>query len=357
MRNLRILKLVILITIYPLSGSSQEDGLSIVQKASEACKILNSVKYFINKTPVVDSSERSSFKGSIRLSKNASIKNPIFSGYLYQCEIDILGNDGKKLKVTASYDGENLYIKRGTELTKFANPSSQTIMRKLGFELYLLIFHGFTKPDGLDFLIERALTREPDTLINGVPSYHIKATSSFPISPGSSEERKTTSDWFFATHDNLPIGYRDNNYFSTIQILEKNFKTDPNDFAILDNDQLTFSAKSNKDVQEENLLGDGSIAPDWTSKTLIGEYLKLSNLRGKIVLIDFWGTWCPPCIRSMPNIQKIHEKYNDVMVIGIAVKDEPLKVKKFIYKNEFSYTIIPEGTDIAKLYNVAEYPT
>ena len=70
----------------------------------------------------------------------------------------------------------------------------------------------------------------------------------------------------------------------------------------------------------------GDRAPDFTIQTLKGEELKLADFRGKYVLLDFWATWCAPCLAEMPNLQAIQDQYaNDprFVVIGLSVDDQP----------------------------------
>jgi peroxiredoxin len=66
--------------------------------------------------------------------------------------------------------------------------------------------------------------------------------------------------------------------------------------------------------------GKGSPAPDFTLKKINGGELKLSSLRGKAVIVDFWDTWCPPCRKAMPHLQALSETYSDdLVVVGVAL--------------------------------------
>jgi thiol-disulfide isomerase/thioredoxin len=92
-------------------------------------------------------------------------------------------------------------------------------------------------------------------------------------------------------------------------------------------------------------------APNFTLKTPSGESLSLDSLKGKVILVDFWATWCKPCIASMPDIQKFHEKYQSkgLVVLGISIDDDgPKKVVPFLAKSKtkFTYPILldPTGT-------------
>jgi thiol-disulfide isomerase/thioredoxin len=80
-------------------------------------------------------------------------------------------------------------------------------------------------------------------------------------------------------------------------------------------------------------------APNFTIKTLeSGESLSLASLKGNVVLIDFWATWCPPCIEGLPITQAVYDKYKDKGLKVIAVSDEDKDtVKKFIDENKYTF--------------------
>jgi peroxiredoxin len=70
--------------------------------------------------------------------------------------------------------------------------------------------------------------------------------------------------------------------------------------------------------------------------------VSLENLRGKVVLLDFWATWCKPCARSMPELQKLHEQYagQGLAVLGISIDEEAeKKVPAFLAKRELTYAM------------------
>ena len=102
-------------------------------------------------------------------------------------------------------------------------------------------------------------------------------------------------------------------------------------------------------------------APDFSFTTAEGEYLSLDDLRGKVVLLDFWGTWCPPCVESIPELRNLHKRYSkdpSFMVIGISSDSDEQEWKDFTVKNKM---IWPQYRDkdrkVQRAFNVRAWPT
>lgn len=115
------------------------------------------------------------------------------------------------------------------------------------------------------------------------------------------------------------------------------------------------------------LLANGTAAPDFTAYAPGGKAVKLSDFKGKVVLVDFWATWCGPCKVTMPNMEKIHKKFGaqGLVVLGVCVWDTQAKFDQWQTSPEVktSYLKIfdPAGRDpqnIAKAkYSVSGIPT
>ena len=102
-------------------------------------------------------------------------------------------------------------------------------------------------------------------------------------------------------------------------------------------------------------------APDFSFTSSEGEYITLEDLRGKVVLLDFWGTWCPPCVESVPelrNLQKKYAKEPSFVLIGISSDSDEEAWRDFTAKNKM---IWPQYRDkdrrIQRAFGVRAFPT
>ena len=105
----------------------------------------------------------------------------------------------------------------------------------------------------------------------------------------------------------------------------------------------------------------GDAAPAFTLKDLDGKDVSLASLAGKVVLLDFWATWCNPCKAAMPFIQKIHDEYKGkgVMVYGVNTGDtKDGAAKKYMAEKGYTYPCLLAGDDLAnKSYGTSAIPT
>ncbi|MFC0214902.1 redoxin domain-containing protein [Paenibacillus chartarius] len=104
----------------------------------------------------------------------------------------------------------------------------------------------------------------------------------------------------------------------------------------------------------------GDKAPDFSLTGLDGKPYKLSDLKGKSVILNFWGTYCPPCKDEMPALQRAYDKWKaqGVEYVGANIGENAITVKGFMDQNKLTLPIWmdPEQT-VRKQYGVSEYPT
>ncbi len=122
------------------------------------------------------------------------------------------------------------------------------------------------------------------------------------------------------------------------------------------------------DVSEEKVdpkvaLRPGTEAPDFSATTVEGSAISLQDLRGKYVMLDFWGTWCGPCIDALPVIKQAYEKYGgaDFEIVGIANEVSADGFETFLKNENINWPqileIYEENNTIQELYSVNSYPT
>ena len=103
----------------------------------------------------------------------------------------------------------------------------------------------------------------------------------------------------------------------------------------------------------------GDVAPDFVLQSLNGQTRKLSNYRGKVVLVNLWATWCPPCVEELPVLSKLAEDYaaRGLVVLGVAGDEDTQAVRDFLAKSPVKFEVLfdPKGA-IGTQYGITGYP-
>ncbi|MEO2177768.1 MAG: TlpA disulfide reductase family protein [bacterium] len=100
-------------------------------------------------------------------------------------------------------------------------------------------------------------------------------------------------------------------------------------------------------------------APDFTLKSMSGENLRLEELRGKVVLINFWASWCGPCRQEMPILDRIHQRYEPTgfSVLGVNVESDPTKARKIADRTRVKFPLVlDQKQQVSEAYNVEAMP-
>ena len=114
--------------------------------------------------------------------------------------------------------------------------------------------------------------------------------------------------------------------------------------------------------QVEAVAADGELAPDFELPDLQGNPLKLSSLRGKYVVLDFWGSWCIWCIRGIPSMKEAYAKHKDKMeILGIDCRDSEAKWKAAVEEHQLPWLQVrcddQQLPTLGRQYSLEGFPT
>jgi thiol-disulfide isomerase/thioredoxin len=104
----------------------------------------------------------------------------------------------------------------------------------------------------------------------------------------------------------------------------------------------------------------GQAAPEIALKDLSGKPIKLSSLKGKVVLVDFWASWCGPCRESMPFLDKLSKSYGEqgLVVLGVNIDNDAAAARKFLKDLPVSFAVVNDAEkQVAKAYAPPTMPS
>jgi thiol-disulfide isomerase/thioredoxin len=104
----------------------------------------------------------------------------------------------------------------------------------------------------------------------------------------------------------------------------------------------------------------GKAAADFKLTSIGGKEISLQDLKGKFVLLDFWATWCEPCRRDLPAVEKLHQEFHrkGLVVLGVDGREDSEAVRQFLSSSKLSYPILlTPDSGMIQSYNVTAFPT
>lgn len=113
-------------------------------------------------------------------------------------------------------------------------------------------------------------------------------------------------------------------------------------------------AKDNKEIKI------GTQAPNFSLEQLNTKPLKLSDLKGKGVVLNFWGSWCEPCKAEFPELEKQYQRFQSegIEVVGVNISETPLAIQQFVDQYHVSFPILMDRqSEITRLYQIGPIPT
>ena len=363
MKLMPFILFLVLSTFLPHAFSQAElpDPVEILKKAKEAVKNLESISYHAEHhvIGVIKLKEGYTFitpyDGTIKLAR-IHHEDPIGAKLIIT-----LGNASKNqlMPVEISYDGKKIKkINKRSKIFYVNDPDDKGMYLLAGAEDLILDEFKTNDPFVREFSASE-INYKGMAIIDGVRCHIIHF-----VFPEESQPRQVW--WYLGAEDYLPRQVRKfsdrkpGEEYEDILTLSQLRPNIP-----IRNEEFNLVAPEDFQIKEyagwgkgKPSLSIGDIAPAWTLSDPNGKQYSLGDYNGKIVVLDFWATWCLPCAKIMPQIQKIHDQFNDrgISVFGINIWDQGDAVK-FMNKHGYSYAVLLKGDNIAKAYGVNAIPT
>lgn len=347
-----------------LRAGDEPDIRAILQKVDENTKALQSVSYTADfhgegdKT-IVDRIGRVRGKVIARKSKK-SLMGSIFGSAgevaRYEGEVQLPGNEDWT-PFSIACDGRNVYRidPFANTLTRGTLPGAEQLLKRGR----TLLMQEFVHPTPFSDELNATKTEyEGEKEIGGVPCHviyvHYKMNG-------------IRARWYFAKEDLLPRrvdriinGTEKGATVLAISDLKVDPETDAATFKLEAPEGFISKEFTPGDEEADQLLAIGSAAPDFSLESPDGKEVKLSSLKGQVVVLDFWATWCGPCKLAMPGVQKLSEEFADkpVKVFGISTWERASgKPAEYMKEKKYTYNLLLNGDEVAEEYKLEGLPT
>lgn len=196
-----------------------------------------------------------------------------------------------------------------------------------------------------------------------VQAYNLRGIAIQKQSEGKDQKKLLDAEAAFRLAVTAKADYPESHYNLGVVLLQQN--RDPEGVAELKKylelapDQF-LSAEARKIIENPRRARE-PFAPDFSITTSEGEYISLDDLKGKVVLLDFWGTWCPPCVASLPSLRELNKKYSKhetFVMLGISSDGDEDKWSNFIVKEKMVWPqFLDRQRAVQRAFKVSAFPT
>jgi thiol-disulfide isomerase/thioredoxin len=346
----------------------QPDPLAIMRSADEAIGRLDSLALNVHSRGIGTLATRSPETHGDVLLRRASGRDPL--GWAFHIEGTARHGEDTRRLLTA-YDGRGVRSIREHEEAVIESPwehSADPMSDGAGWSLIWLVRWGelVSRPFGGEGRPWRARyegVAEVDGTVCDVVNVDYSETP---------DPNLFSAWWFIGRDDSLPrrvdlhmVDHRHGDGFLLITLsgLRPDAPVDSDLFTLATPEGFELRAAERPAVSTSRRgrptgVPFGEIAPDWTLEDPTGREHSLSDYRGKVVVMHFWATWCPPCRRAMPGLQALHEKHKDrgLVVFGVNSWESGDPVAHMDAEG-YKYTLLLDGDAVAGLYSVSALPT
>lgn len=345
------MKSLFALTLFSITAYGQVES-DILIKAAESIKKLKSIKY-----TVVEQNRHENISADVTLMRDKPY--PLFGiSRIKVIGIAINDHGSEQIQFTSNGTSFQYYDVSQSKVIQIDEPTDRKLFRTSISKYLLLPLIVYHNEKPFENIVKQLKTVSiiHDTII--FEQAAIKVRVSFESKNFDGSPLLLSSYWYFRKTDYLVIGQVSKVSRIFLKIKEVNQEYTETEFSLIDERQI--KRVTGNEPRSEGLLPVGSNAPNFTLQSpTLGEFTLYKN-RGKVILLDFWGTWCAPCIKAMPEIQKIHNYFTtqDVLIIGVSVEPEQAtKPEQFMNKKGFTYPILLGGTSITEPYQVMIFPT
>lgn len=357
--------------IGPGIGADTLDAKKIFLQAAQAIKNVKNVSYKANYSGTgAFSTHTQNVTGEMVIEKLA-FDNPLRAKFAANGLYISTGGD-ESLDFHTTFNGTTVYKLRPKEnvvlqkILEGNNPTERTlgfVTSFFGGGAYQIAMLEFVEVDPLARQTQAdVLDYEGRTVVEGTPCHviYIEYTIDF-----MGNKRKNRERWYFGVRDNLPRKFeslatddkgRHGSYNLTLSDLKINTKINDSVFKVVT--PKGYAIKQYEPPTRVASLPINSIAPQWKLFDENNQEHSSKDYLGKVVILDFWATWCGPCIRAMPDLQKLHDKFKSrgVEVFGVNAWEES-NAAAYMKQRGFNYTLLLKGEGVAKSYNVSTLPS
>lgn len=367
-RGARVALAVMIASLLPCSRAEFSDGAAaqapdarqILREAGDACRSVRSIEYVEEQEPTKEEGDhRHQFRATVRQAR-AGVPVAGFLPGKFAVEGTIVHAGREPTPFAFSYDGNTLRALDASEKTikVLKSPAPYTTGQLLG-AVGMTGLRQFTEEQPFRNVLEHAERVEHEGMktVHGVACHIVAVTST--VEHPALGKKAVVSRWYIGADDKLPRGAELGGVRRTARITSLNRALPETAFVLQPRKGYGERLVTGTEPKRKGLLPVGADAPDWKLNDPEGRAHMLSEYRGRLVLLDFWGTWCVPCRLTMPGIQSLHEKFKDrgVVVLGVTLGgDEAGDPVAFMKAHGFTYRILLKGDDVSPLYNVAVLP-
>lgn len=321
--------------IEQVSGQNINSG-AIVEAYKNAMKSLTSIEYELSGYGI-NSGDSSWIKGIVTYKEGTDYDQNRFHFH------GETGQNGFIRQLEFSDNNEHYFIRESDNTIRTFKNVSQALL-KIGLKPSHHVFNGpFSSAPQYGYISnESKVEFISHEVVEGVECIKLKVTG----------KSSSTINMFIGREDHLLRRLEHQKYVLNYNIKRLNYN--------LSDEVFDLSKKYSQEVVRAEVLEVNSEAPSFSLKDLTGLNVALKEFEGKIVVIDFWGTWCKPCLKQIPELNEMFYSLSKQNIIFLSIscfdktKDDVMRI---VETNGIEYPVLLNGDEISRLYGVITFPT